>query len=260
VEWQVGLLPNLSDQPGSFLRGQLLLRPWAERNQPFIAASEKPEDTLGLPWQGKDWMARGSEAVAFTPKVFFGGQACQLDFSAEPRSREDTLVLRLTEQPMALAELRITGSFVHRLLLSGGPYLVLLNQPPASVKVPLGRYQPYRLWLQKGKAEAYFSYGVPLSGTANVLEEITGAQMPVVSPPPPQEGVVVDEQHSGVLAVGGPLTNCVWASHHGHNLALTYRLMGAGGGSYKTWPSLGQPQFTITNSGRRIASSKFEFG
>jgi hypothetical protein len=259
-EWQVGLLQNLSDQPGSFQRGQLLLRPWTERNQRFMAASEKPEDTLGLPWQGKNWMARASEAFAFSPKVFFGGQACRLDWTAEPRGREETLALRLTDQPTALAELRITGSFIHRLVLTGEPYVVVLAQPPASVKLPPGRYHPYRVRLKQGKVEAYLDFGLPPSGKANVVEATSGAQMPVVSPPPPERAVAVDEQRTAVLAVGGPLTNRVSATHRGQNLALAYRLIGSGGGEYRLWPDSRPPQFTIARSGKRFASGKFEFG
>jgi len=50
-EWEMGLLQNILDQPGSFERGQLLLRPWEERDKRFSAASEKPEDTLAIPWK-----------------------------------------------------------------------------------------------------------------------------------------------------------------------------------------------------------------
>jgi len=159
--------------------------------------------------------------------------------------------------------LQITGSFIHRLVLTGEPYRVVLAQPAPSVKVPPGRYYPYRVWLKQGKAEAYFDFGVPLSGKANVLEEVSGAQMPVVSPPPPEQAVVVSEQRTTALAVGGPLTNVVSAAHHGRNLALSYRLIGAGGGYYRTWNGGGsgaQPEFTVAKSGRKIASGKFEFG
>ena len=80
-DWQVGLMQNLSDQPGSFQQGELLLRPWEERNKQFIASCEVPMDTLALAWTGKNWMVRASDAFAFSPKVFFGGHACQLDWS-----------------------------------------------------------------------------------------------------------------------------------------------------------------------------------
>ena len=261
-DWQVGLMQNLSDQPGSFQHGELLLRPWEERNKRFIASCEVPEDTLAMAWTGKNWMVRASEAFAFSPKVFFEGHACQLDWSAEPRGREEGLALRLTEQPTALGELRVTGSFIQRLVLTGGPYVVVLAQPPASVKVPPGRYHPYRVWLNQGKAEAYFNYGVPQSGKANVVEEISGSQMPVLGPPPPEQAVEVDEGRTAVLAVGGPLTNCVSATHRGQNLLLDYRLVGAGGGDY--WLASGgdrkAPEFAVARLGTRIGSGQFEYG
>ena len=144
----------------------------------------------------------------------------------------------------------------------GGPYVVVLAQPPGSVKVPPGRYQPYRVWLQQGKAEAYFNYGLPQSGKANVVEEISGSQMPVLGPPPPEQAVVVDAGRTSVLAVGGPLINCVSAAHRGRNLLLSYRLIGAGGGEY--WLEAGRdrkpPQVTIRQTGKRIGSGQFEFG
>jgi phenylpyruvate tautomerase PptA (4-oxalocrotonate tautomerase family) len=194
--------------------------------------------------------------------VFFEGHAFQLDWIAEPRGREESLALRLTEQQTALGELRITGSFIQRLVLTGGPYMVVLNQPAASVNLPPGRYLPYRVWLKQGKAEAYFNYGMPQSGKANVVEEITGSQMPVLDPPPSERAVVVDEGRTAVLALGGPLTNSVSAAHRGRNLLLSYRLIGAGGGEY--WLEAGRdgkaPEVTIRKSGKKIGSGQFEFG
>ena len=75
-----------------------------------------------------------------------------------------------------------------------------------------------------------------------------------------EQAVVVDEKQPAVLAVGGPLTNCVSATHRGQNLALTYRLIGSGGGEYRLRADWRPPQFTIARSGKRIASGKFEFG
>jgi hypothetical protein len=261
-DWQVGLMQNLSDQPGSFQHGQLLLRPWEERNRRFMASCEVPEDTLAVPWEWKNWMVRASDAFAFSPKVFFEGRGCQLDWSAEPRGREEKLALRLTEEQPALGELRITGSFIQHLVLTGGPYVVVLAQPPARVKVPLGRYHPYRVWLQQGKAEAYFNFGVPQSGMANVVEEISGSQMPVLGPPPPEQAVVVEEGRTAVLAVGGPLTNCVSATHRGRNLLLSYRLIGSGGGEYRMAGGGDRkpPQVTISRSCMKVGSGQFEFG
>ena len=88
---------------------------------------------------------------------------------------------------------------------------------------------------------------------ANVVEEISGSQMPVLGPPPPEQAVVVDERRTAVLAVGGPLTNCVSATHRGRNLLLSYRLIGAGGGEY--WLAAGgdgkPPQVHHRQSGKK---------
>jgi hypothetical protein len=260
-DWQVGLVQNMSDQPGAFQRGQLLLRPCKELDRPFSAWCE-PADTRMIPWEPRNWVVRASDAFAFSPKVFFDGHAWQLDWSAEPQSREEKLVLRMTEQQPALGELRITGSFIQRLVLTGEQYMVVLAEPPASVKVPVGRYSPFRVRVKQGRTEAYFNYGLPQSGKANVMDESTGAKLPVLSPPPPDQAVAVDEQRPAVMAVGGPLTNCVFATRHGRDLLLSYRLIGAGGKDYRILYGefTGEPQFTVRKGGIRIASGKFEFG
>ena len=261
-DWQVGLMQNLSDQPGSFPHGQLLLRPWNEQTRSFMAATEKAEDTMGLPWEGQNRMARASEAFAFSPAIFFEGHAWQLDWNAEPRSRAEKLDLRLTERPTPLGELRITGSYIHRLVLAGGPYVVVLDRPPVSVKIPPGRYYPYRVWLGQDGAEAYFNYGVPRTAKANVMEPITGAKLPVVKPPAPEQAIVVEEHQPAVLVVGGPLTNCISAAHRGRNLLLSYRLTGAGGGTYwlARFDHWKPPRFTVSTPGKPGGSGEFEFG
>ena len=261
-DWQVGLVQNLSGQPGSFKAGQLLLRPAAAQSEGFSVASEVPEDTDALPWCGKNEVARASDAFAFSPKVFFEGRAWQLDWSAEPRGREEKLALRFAEQPSELGELRITGSFIQRLVLTGGPYEVILDQPQASVMIPPGRYQPYRVWLKQENARAYFEFGLPRSGKANVVQAETGAQMPILSPPPPEQAVVVAAQRIAVMAVGGPLTNYVSATRRGRNLLLNYQLIGAGGREY--WLAgrgiQQPPHFTVSRSGKSLGTGQFEFG
>ncbi|MGA2542538.1 MAG: hypothetical protein ABSG78_13375 [Verrucomicrobiota bacterium] len=260
-DWQAGLVQNLSDDPGSFRQGQLLLRPWEEWNRPFSAFSE-PGGTYVLPWTEQNCVVRASDTFAFSPRVFFEGHACLLDWSAEPRGREDKLALQLTQQQTALGELRITGSFIQRLVLTGERYVVVLDHPAASVKVPTDRYQPYRVWLKQGRTRAYFNYGLPQTGKANVLEEVTGAKLPVLSPPPPEQAIAVDEQRPAVLAVGGPLTNSVSATRQGRELILSHRLIGGGGGEYRVWQGTNRiaPQFTVRKSGKEIGAGQFEFG
>jgi hypothetical protein len=259
-EWQLGLLPNLSDSPGSFRQGQVLLRPWEERNRAFQGACE-PLDARMMGGYWRDVMLRAPDTFAVGPRVFFAGQTCQLDWTAEPQGCREKFVLRLTGQPTALGEMKISGSHIRRLVLEGEPCLVVLAHPEASVRVPVGRYYPRCVWLQKGRTEAYFRFGVLTLGKTTVLDEVTGAQLPVMAPPPP-ERVVVDERRPGMISVGGPLTNCVSATHRGRELFLSYKLLGAGGGEYRP---VGrdfeeQPQFTIREGGLRVGAGKFEFG
>jgi hypothetical protein len=239
----------------------LLLRPWEESNRPFYAFSEG-SDTYAIPWEGQNCVVRASDAFAFSPKVFFDGHACQLDWSAEPQGCGDKLALQLTEEQTALGELRITGTSIERLVLTGEPYVIVLAQPPASVKVPPGRYHPYRVWLKEGKTRAYFNFGLPQNGKVNLFEEITGAKLPVLSLPPPEQAIVVDVLRPALLAVGGPLTNGVSATRHGRDLMLSYRLIGAGGGEYRVWQGTNRmsPQFTVCKSGKTIGTGNFEFG
>ena len=61
--------------------------------------------------------------------------------------------LQFTEQSVPLGEVNITGQFIRRLVLTGGPYLVILDQPAGVVKIPTGNYnQPDILLEQNGAA------------------------------------------------------------------------------------------------------------
>jgi hypothetical protein len=140
--------------------------------------------------------------------------------------------------------------------------VVVLDQPAAGVRLPPGQYYAYRVWLKAGQGRAYFNFGVPPSGKANVLEVVSGAQMPVVSPPSLADAVTVQEQRLTTLAVGGPLTNCVFATRRGQHLLLSYRLLGAGGSEYRLAAGGDgkPPQFAINRLGRKLGAGQFEFG
>jgi hypothetical protein len=221
-EWQAGIVQSVWNQNGPFESGRLLLRPWEKRNQPFTTA-------------------RGSLAtVPFSRKLFVDGRAYQVDLTAAPKDGEAGFSLQFTEQSVPLGELRITGQFIQRLVLPGGAYLVVLDQPEGLVQVPTGAYnQPDILLEQKG-AEAF-----PVSGLLQGIGRIS-----------------VDGKTTAVLDVGGPLTNSVTASRQGQDLTLDYCLVGAGGQAYQlaardpTKP----PAFAIYKGDKKIASGDFEFG
>jgi hypothetical protein len=222
ADWQAGIIPNVSNQSDSFENGRLLLRPWEKRNQPFSA------DDGSL------------VTVPFSRKLFFDGHAYQLDLAARPQDGEARPALQFTGQPVALGELKITGKFIQRLVFSGGPYLVVLDQPAASVKILTGSYIHPDILLKQNGAEAFCK-----PGQTQIRWRFS-----------------VDDKTPAVLNVGGPLTNSVIVSRHGQDLRLDYRLVGAGGETYQL---AGQnrsqpPEFAAYKGDRKIASGKFEFG
>ena len=222
-DWQVGIVQNDLNQFGSFENSQLLLRPWEKRDQPFTASS-------GL-----------LATIPFSRNLFVDGHAYQVNLAVRSQAGEAKPSLQFTEQSVALGELKITGKFIQRLVLSGGPYLVCLDQPAGTVKIPVGSYSPSSILLKQGDAEAYqYNSSQPVSGS----------------------WIFVNSNAPVVLNVGGPLTNSVTATREGQDLSLDYKLIGAGGATYRlvNLDSSKPPKFTIYKSDREIASDNFQFG
>ncbi len=221
-DWQVGIIQNNLAQSGSFENGRLLLRPWEKRNQPFTT------------------LPSSLDTVPFSRELFVDGQAYQLDLAARTPDSEAKLALQFTEQSVALGELKITGKFIQRLVLPGGSYLVVLDQPAASVKIPAGSYNKPDILLEQNGVEAYcYSSQLQVGG-----------------------GISVGDKTPAVLDAGGPLTNSVTASRDGQDLRLDYRLIGAGGATYQlvNRDVSKPPQFAIYKDGKKIESGAFEFG
>ncbi len=221
-EWQIGMVQNILSQSGSSENGRLLLRPWEKRDQSFNTYD-------------------GSLAtVPFSQKLFVDGHAYQLEWIAGSQNGEGKLALQFTEQSVALGGVKITGQFISRLVLPGGPYLVVLDQPAASVRIPTGSYNQPDLLLEQNGAEAFCNSSRSQSG----------------------KRFVVDDRTTAVLNAGGPLTNSVIASRHGQDLRLDYWLIGAGGETYQlTHRDYAKPpEFAIYKGTEHIASGKFEFG
>jgi hypothetical protein len=220
-EWQVGLLTTPTDQRVPFEGDSLLLRPWAQRNKPFSLHS----GTM--------------EAFPFSRNVFFGNQAYQLQCTNEIQGDSVRVRMQFTEQAPKLGELKIAGEFVERVTLERGPYLVLIDKPGATVKVPVGSYTQTKVCLKKGEAEACLD----VNSTAAAGR------------------ITVSENKLALLNAGGPLTNSVSVIRRGKNLTMGYRLAGVGGvyqlvNQDRSHP----PEFTIYQGDKKVASGKFEFG
>jgi hypothetical protein len=210
--------------PISFETGRLLLRPWAERGKAFYGYG----GSLSI--------------IPFSRKLFVDGHAYQLTCQTGSLNGEVKPALQFVEQSVAVGELKITGKFIQRLVLPGEPYLVVLDQPAGAVRVPVGSYNQLNLQLAQGSAVAYH----------------------VASPLPPAKRITVTDRAPTLLAIGGPLTNTVFAARQGRYLRLNYQLIGAGGETYELdlldRDYLPPPQFTVYKGERKIASGKFEFG
>ncbi len=223
-DWQAGIVPSALAQAGVLANGWLLLRPWENRNQPFNATD------------------RNLAAVPLSRKIFVDGHAYQLDWSGQPGKGIVRPLLQFTEQSAALGELNITGQFIGRLVLKGGPYLVVLDQPAGIVKIPTGRYNQLDFLLEKSGALAYLLN----SGLAQL----------------DRQTISVDDKTPAVLNVGGPLTNSITANRHGQDLVMNYQLLGAGGEVYQM-PAQDRskpPKFAVYSGEKKIASGEFEYG
>lgn len=221
-DWQVGIVQNVLNQTGSFENSQLLLRSWEKRNLAFSAYGNAPD------------------TFPFTRKLFIDGHACQLDLISSSQNGAARPALQFTEQSVALGELKITGKFIQRLVLGGGTYLVLLDQPSGVVKIPTGGYNQPIVHLEQNGAEAF----------CNSAQSPAGRR------------ISVDDKTPAVLNAGGPLTNSVIASRHGEDLRLDYRLVGVGGETYQlaNQNRSQPPEFAIFKGDKKIASGTFEFG
>ena len=222
-EWQVGLIEDRLDRSAALEASNLLLRRWSERNQ-SLSGRLYGDSSAGFP---------------FSRKLFFGQRAYQLQCTNLLHGTNVAVQLQLAEEKPKLGEVKITGDFVHRVTMKGSPYFVVLDQPGASVKVPVGSYCPTKVWLKKGEAEAYLGQR-SLAG---------GGRYEVGGKEPPR------------LAVGGPLTNSVSIQRQGKYLALNYELVGAGGPyELAVQDRSHPPEFAVYQGDKKVASGKFEFG
>ena len=221
-EWQVAVPENPFNANGSWHRDHLVLRPWSQHNKSFNF------------YNGVD------EALPFADKLFVGEHAYQLHYTNAVEGGVARMQAQFVEQQPKLGELKITGQFVQRVTLEGGPYLVLLDSPGVTAKVPVGRYNTVKVCLKKDGIEAY-----PANERYN----------------PSPERITVSEQSPGVLRAGGPLTNSVAVNKRGRYLALNYRLVGVGGqyelaNNDRSHP----PEFTVYLGDKKVGSGKFQYG
>jgi hypothetical protein len=222
-EWELGVVPFVQGQRRETDREILLLRSWA---------------ALGSGFSVED----GSlDAFDCGPALFFLGQAYEVKrtVSTEPPLRFE---ISLIPREPALGEVRFTGQHVRRALLAGDPWTVVLDEPAGTVKAPQGTYINPAIHVRKDDAEVRLDQTGISSGTG-------------------LKSVVVQADTPALVTAGGPLTNSVMIQRRGQSLVLSYRLLGAGGETYRPGSRSGEaPRFAIYRGDRLLESGDFEFG
>jgi len=238
-EYQVGRV----DEPGKLgldNEGFLLLRPWEQRQEPW------------------DLINGSLDAVAYSQNLFLNGQAYRVDCSWVLQDEKPRFKIAFREKQVELGELKLTGQFIERLVLTGAKprrsinnkqaaetstvFTVLLDRPENVVKIPIGEYQQGRVSLKSGGVSAH-------------NEVIYGGSQAAIK-------IVANPTDVPILAAGGPLTNSVGVQSRGRELSLNYRLLGGGGENYQLTPVNRDrpPRFVVYKGDKAIHSGRFEFG
>jgi hypothetical protein len=219
--WEIGRV-ELPLHTKSRTRAHLFVRPWDERQARVSSATA----AAGL--------------LAWPDRLFLNGHAWQITHAAREEDGVCRMELRLTAETPSLGALRIEGQHIEQLTFQSADRPVLLRQPDAAVRIPVGRYPRPRVLLAAEGIQASRQEGrMAESGQIDILQNSTAT-----------------------LAVGGPLTNTVQVTRRGRSLVLHYQLLGAGGDSYQL---LGQdrtqpPRFAVYQGTKQVASGAFEYG
>ncbi len=249
-DWQVGFIKGDFSGPDSTDSSYLLLRPWAERDQPFTT----------------DPQTSSLAAFPFNRNLCFNQRTYRVECVFSPQAGKPGCNLTFTEQPAELGELRVTGKFIQRLVLTGSAptlrrgsgamaslfadkpanpaaFTVVLDTPGPVVRIPVGNYTGPQAHLKAGGMEAD-------------REVYRGSFAPA------ERSVAVSATNATSLAAGGPLTNSLTIGRQGRSLSLSYQLLGADGAAYKLAREdrSKPPQFAVYQDGKRIASGSFQFG
>ncbi len=239
-DYQVGK----ADEPsklGLDNEGFLLLRPWNQRAQPW------------------DLNNGYLDAFEYSQNLFFDGHAYRVDCSFLQQDEKPRFKISFREKEVQLGELKLTGEFIDRLVLTATrknsaptqndnagetqlAFTVVLDRPGTLVKVPVGEYRQSRVLVKSGGTSAY-------------NDSRYGSAQPTVR-------VTVGASNPPALAIGGPLTNSVSVGTRDRQLSMSYQLVGGGGETYQLTAvdRSRPPKFRVYKDGKVIHSGQFEFG
>ena len=170
--------------------------------------------------------------------LHLAGRAYDLDFTFKGSPEESVLALGARDADVAMGTMNIEGSSIKRLVLhpsAAGGYLVVADEPEASLAVPAGPYGAGMVYLDGGEKLVFEARLPGLS--------VTGAE-------------------PATLKAGGPLNNAVMAEGHGSTIELSYELRGAGGEEYRGLldDRRHPPRFVVHKGPLKLHSGEFEYG
>jgi len=242
-EWQIGLVEEPPGPDGPPEPAYLLLRPWEARGRPIDLNVGTPDL---IDWRRVYYQPRQADGPPRALKIgsidwrrvlYLPEQAYRIQCRQEARSGTAGYTLELTETPVELGNLRVTGECLYRLVLEGldGHTVAVLDAPGAVTKAPAGAYRVRAVWLRKGEAEGYSRS---------------------------DKAVVVGERGTTSLVAGGPLQNSLTLSRWGKFLFLRHRIAGADGSEYRLLRRDRDhpPEWAAYRNGQTTATGKFAFG
>ncbi len=220
-DWQIGFIPNVSNEADTCEGAKFLFRPWDQRNQTFSA----DDNSLGV--------------FPVSQKLFTGGHAYQLQWLPATNTGFRP-TFRFVEQKVALGDLKITGQFVRRLLLPGDTYLVVCDHPAGTIKVPTGNYFPPNVWLEQDGRQAFSNPARWQPGNKTVVTETAPGALAVGGP---LTNSVAATRHGRNLQLDYQL---IGAGGQAYQLSAVGR------------PPA--PEFAVYQGKKQLASGSFEYG
>jgi hypothetical protein len=254
--WYVAVIgkPDGKLSPAKSLKeigSRMVLRPWDERNQSNLwwhatlaevhGFSHIKLVTFPYRYAGN---AEVFDAFNLPNRLFFQGQASQLEYQFVPNSTNTSLDLVFHPLPITLGKVRWEGENIRRVILDGSirpdGMTAIFDRPTEETAVPVGIYQRPMVLLQRPE------------GT-NIAAGIS------------TNLVTVSETNVPHLYVGGPLSNLVSVrnSSYSGGLPLEYSLVNHDGAPFHLVYQVERktsPLLSIQQGAQQVGQGSFEFG
>jgi hypothetical protein len=224
---------------------RMILRPWAERDEPFLwwhATIQYVHELSHVKLVDFPFRYAGNAEVfdAFNAPagLFVQGQAYRLQYQVE-RGGNLAVAFRALQPPVA--KLHLGGESIRRVVLDGGAagFTVVLHSPGAEVEVPAGTYPRQIVLLQR-------------PGSTNIAIGLG------------TNSLAVAQDNSATLIAGGPVQNAVGISPEPSRgtVSLNYQLTNAAGISFRFafQDEQAPPRLEIRQGDSRVAHGRFRFG